>query len=280
MCIRDRVKHGEQFKRGIIVRCESPTAKTFKVRLIDVGSHIIVPACDIRMAAAIPHLKHLGESPCAEEFVLGDALARPGTWSIEEVQNANRLIRMHGEVRVIGTVANKALIVCPIYDNQNLVTLAALLVQRGVALFADAEIVKVAVLRKHAHPSQFATIPPPRIPPQAFLRYQYASPEIGPPLHGPSARLPPGLGLYPRMPMPAPKPPKPEIRPQHYRVDTLPVGSHHEVFVSHVIEGAQSFMVQLKVIGLVSLVFSFLFDRVCYRKWRISQSTLAELSCR
>lgn len=239
------VKQGQQFKRGSIIR-QDPGTKSFRIRLLDVGTSCTILVDDIRTMSAIPHLRAIDEAPCALDYILGDALVKPNVWSSEDVQKANHALRVHNEVKVVGTVAGKTLISWSVLESTTIMPFCTLLVQRDLAVYASMDTVKAAVIRKFAPFSHLTTVPPPRMP-HMLVRHPYAPPDMmPPPMVSPPMRPPPGLGVYPRPPPPRIAP-QPAIRAQQFKVDTLLVGSHHEVHVSHVIEGAQSFMIQLKV---------------------------------
>lgn len=247
------VKHGLQFKRGSIIRQE-PDTKTFQVRFIDVGNIGTVLMDDIRLTSAAPHLRVLDDAPCVQDYILGDALIKPHAWLIEDMELLNLTLQDHSEVQLLDTVAGKTLITWSVNDSTTPVPFYSLLVQRGVADYVTLDSIKAAVTRKHSTFSQLPIVSQPRIHQPIRVRHPYTFSDLTPQLmisspainHQPMLSAP-SLGLHPRLPQPTVAP-QPTNSALQFKVERLPMGTQHEVHVCHVIEGTQSFMIQLKVI--------------------------------
>lgn len=263
------VKQGLQFKRASIIRQVVP--KKFRVRLIDVGNTVDVSMNDIRLPCAFPDLKELCEAPCARDYILSNALVKDYTWSAKDLRIVNHALLRHPEAEFVALIGGKTLISVFISDSAGFMSLSSFLVQHKLAYEASLDVVKATVLQRYNSYIPPTTVPQPKIP-QPTLSKPFDLSDLFPPfsslavsqqaMNDRPVRHSPGSGGDPRSPPAAvsqsairaqqlEKPgvaPLPTICTQPLQVNPLPVGTQHEVHVSHVIDGPRSFMIQLKVI--------------------------------
>lgn len=265
------VKYGTHyplFKRATIVNNQlCPWTSRLHVHFVDVGKFDTVSKEDIRLLSAFPDLKELDGPPCAQDFILSDALVSFFfMWSPKDLLHVNLILSQHHEVKFVDEVAGKTLISFSIgAPSTPPVSFHTYLVENRLAGVAPLPVVKAAVMRRYGSPSTIPQPPQPEIPHLglygAFSPYRVGPSMISSPLNDWRYRPSPGWGGY--LGSPPAVFPQPGTLPQQLQVlantpiihafrplklEPLLVGSYHEVYVSHVIHGAQSFMIQLKVI--------------------------------
>lgn len=173
------VKFGSQFRRALIIG-QKTYMESFLVNFIDVGNTEIVLLDNIRMPSALPELGELDSAPCAQDFILSDALVRPYPWSSEDRQNVNISLKRHCKVQFVDTVAGKTLISWSVYDTKGAVPVCTFLMECELADCATLEDVKAAVIR-HGPFSQVPIAPQPIIHQTTLVQHPHAPPDTIPP---------------------------------------------------------------------------------------------------
>ncbi len=255
------VAHGSRFKRAQIIRTD-PTSSSKKiiVRLLDVGSVVNVDLCDIRDVSEVVHLKGMDDSPLAEDFILYGAV-RKNPWNPDHSEWANRILLFNSEITLVDVVAGKGLLNVFMHDTKlSGVPYTSLLLKRGLIELISLEQQKTIIMAKYGMqiPNNFS-VPPPGIPDAINIpRQPYSYPMSNsstpsPPGFTNPVLPPPGFNMNytrTRSPRNIPQqqlPPATQILPRQFAVETLKPDTTHEVYVSYVIDGMQSFTVQLKV---------------------------------
>lgn len=247
-----------QYRRALIICSDTSTGvRKLLVKLIDTGASVIVEIGEIRCIESISHFAQVPDTPLAVEYILfGCIRSRP--WSQEDIEFANRITVLHTEVTLVGYVCNIPIINITLADKKNRVTFTKCLADKGCVALVQAEQQKAVILNKYevkVNSNQFQ-VPPPGFstsPTMSAPSSAMSVPSFPYPQSQPTVATTPTYQPYnttsvhcPRLRMPKPVAPQPSV-PQQYILDTLPVGSTHEVYVSHVIDGMQNFTVQIKV---------------------------------
>lgn len=244
-----------QYRRAQIICADNSTfARQIYVKLIDIGRSILVDVNDIRCMDEINHLiQSVPDTPLAVEYILfGCIRSRP--WTNEDLEFANRITCIQTESVPVALICKQPVINILLPEKNGLpVPLAKCLADRGCVALVQAEQQKTIIQSKYdvklPSSTQFL-IPPPGFsataPNMQTPSFPYSqSQPVSAPLYQPF-NVPVNVPHYPRLRLNRPVVSQPAVQ-QQYILDTLPVGSTHEVYVPHVIDGMQNFIVQLKV---------------------------------
>lgn len=278
------VPHFGKYRRAEVIQVGELGKHVF-VRLIDIGGVTSCQIYDVRIVEATTHLNfsRVREGPAPVEYFLANVL-KPTPWTPEITEKVNAICSIPSErlqCSLMCIIAGRALINVHYasYNGQGFLNFANFLVGENFGTIVNLDQMKMEIHSLTEEPTishhqfqmpvtQMPTLAAPpgltRYNPQPtltnnFIYPQQQQPVLPTPTSYPSYGMRPSLTTsigpsmtsYTRLRGPRPIHPQPSkvenSIPQNFIADTLPVGSEHEVYVSHVIDGMLNFTVQIKV---------------------------------
>lgn len=253
--------YNNQYHRAEVM--QSSGTRKVVVNLIDLGVCTSVDFSEIRLADGI--FATISRDGLAEEFILQGAIVTK-RWTAEELISVNSCLAHCTQAVFTGIVCDKKLISVAINVNRTLLSFSTFLRNSGLVELVSDEQLTTLIQTKYGRevPTNQYHVPPPTIPPSLPIPHQtQVRPNLPAAFSNDVTAVPPAaapnVAPYHRIRTPRPPPTQSTTQVQAYTYPTLPVGSTHEVYVSHVIDGMNAFTIQLKVITILYLNPNLLF---------------------